>query len=67
MSASHPHREETTVSKERRTDHATFTIPLPGVFRAFEDPGSDRRWFVDGEGWEILGWAYDLLWRAGHL
>src|SRR3546814_17117140 len=44
---------------ERSVSHATFTIerrydaPPARVFKAFEDPVQKRRWFVEGEGWEV--------------
>src|SRR5262245_60643603 len=30
------------------------------VFRAFEDPEAHYRWFVSGEGWEILNYTHDF-------
>lgn len=44
---------------ERSVTHATFTLertydsPPAKVFKAFADPAIKRRWFVEGEGWEI--------------
>lgn len=44
---------------ERAVTHATFTLErsydaLPAkVFKAFADPAIKRRWFVEGEGWEV--------------
>jgi len=44
---------------ERSVTHATFTLvhsydaPPAKVFRAFADPAIKRRWFAEGEGWEV--------------
>lgn len=44
---------------ERSVTHATFTLersydaPPARVFTAFADPAIKRRWFVEGEGWEV--------------
>jgi uncharacterized protein YndB with AHSA1/START domain len=44
---------------ERAVTHATFTLersydaPPAKVFKAFADPAIKRRWFVEGEGWEV--------------
>ena len=44
---------------ERSVIHATFTLersydaPPAKVFKAFADPAIKRRWFVEGEGWEV--------------
>jgi uncharacterized protein YndB with AHSA1/START domain len=44
---------------ERSVTHATFSIernydsPPAKVFKAFADPAIKRRWFAEGEGWEI--------------
>jgi uncharacterized protein YndB with AHSA1/START domain len=44
---------------ERSVTHSTFTLertydaPPAKVFKAFADPAIKRRWFVDGEGWEV--------------
>ena len=44
---------------ERSVTHATFTLErtydaTPAkVFKAFADPATKRRWFVEGEGWEV--------------
>ena len=44
---------------ERSVTHATFTLertydaPPSKVFNAFADPAIKRRWFVEGEGWEV--------------
>ena len=44
---------------ERSVTHATFTLertydaPPAKVFNAFADPAIKRRWFVEGEGWEV--------------
>lgn len=51
---------------ERSVTHATFTIEraydaAPArVFKAFEDPVAKRRWFAEGEGWEIEEFATDF-------
>ena len=44
---------------ERSVTHASFSIertydsPPAKVFKAFADPKIKRRWFAEGEGWEI--------------
>jgi uncharacterized protein YndB with AHSA1/START domain len=44
---------------ERSVTHATFTIERvfdfspAEVFAAYADPASRRRWFVEGEGWDV--------------
>lgn len=44
---------------ERSVTHATFTLersydaPPAKVFKAFADPAIKRRWFAEGEGWEL--------------
>jgi uncharacterized protein YndB with AHSA1/START domain len=49
--------------------HSTFSIeksypaPPSRVFRAFSDPATKRRWFHEGEGFEVLEWSLDY--RAG--
>jgi uncharacterized protein YndB with AHSA1/START domain len=46
--------------------HHTFTVertyaaPPSRVFRAFEDPGLKRQWFVDGEGWDVDEYTFDF-------
>lgn len=46
--------------------HATFTVERTydaspaRVFRAFADPAIKRRWFVEGEGWEIEEYQSDF-------
>lgn len=54
---------------ERSVTHATFTIErvydaAPArVFKAFADPAAKRRWFAEGEGWEIE--SFDADFRVG--
>ena len=49
--------------------HSTFHIerqyPVPAsrVFAAFADPAVKRRWFVEGEGWDVL--EHTLEFRVG--
>ncbi|WP_119302762.1 SRPBCC family protein [Dongia deserti] len=44
---------------ERSVTHATFTLeqtydaPPAKVFNAFADPAIKRRWYVEGEGWQV--------------
>lgn len=54
---------------ERSVAHATFSLErcydaAPArVFSAWADPIAKRRWFVEGEGWEIL--AFDADFKVG--
>jgi uncharacterized protein YndB with AHSA1/START domain len=54
---------------KRSVVHATFVIErtydaTPArVFKAFADPVAKRRWFVEGEGWEVD--AFELDFRVG--
>lgn len=54
---------------ERSVVHATFVIErsydaTPArVFMAFADPAAKRRWFVEGEGWEVE--AFEVDFRVG--
>jgi uncharacterized protein YndB with AHSA1/START domain len=49
--------------------HSTFTVertypaPAARVFAAFSDPATKRRWFAEGEGWEVE--EYSLDFRVG--
>ena len=51
---------------ERSVTHATFNIertydsPPAKVFKAFADPAIKRRWFAEGEGWEIDEFVADF-------
>ncbi len=51
---------------ERSVHHATFSIErvydaAPArVFKAFADPAVKRRWFVEGEGWEVEEFTVDF-------
>lgn len=51
---------------ERSVTHATFTIERvydaspARVFKAFADPAAKRRWFAEGEGWEIEKFETDF-------
>lgn len=51
---------------ERSVTHATFTLertydaPPAKVFKAFADPAIKRRWFVEGEGWEVEEFTPDF-------
>jgi uncharacterized protein YndB with AHSA1/START domain len=51
---------------ERSVSHATFTLertydaPPAKVFNAFADPAIKRRWFVEGEGWDIEEFTPDF-------
>ncbi len=52
-----------------RAYHATFTternypVAPAKVFAAFSNPVTKRRWFAEGEGWEVF--QYDLDFRVG--
>lgn len=54
---------------ERSVTHASFTLersydaPPAKVFNAFADPAIKRRWFAEGEGWEVE--AFDVDFRVG--
>ena len=51
---------------ERSVQHATFTIErvygasAARVFKAFADPAAKRRWFVEGEGWDVEEFTMDF-------
>jgi uncharacterized protein YndB with AHSA1/START domain len=51
---------------ERSVSHATFTLertydaPPAKVFNAFADPAIKRRWFVEGEGWDVEEFTPDF-------
>jgi uncharacterized protein YndB with AHSA1/START domain len=51
---------------EQAVSHNTFTIerryPVPPtqVFRAFADPARKRRWFAEGEGFEVKSFEMDF-------
>lgn len=51
---------------EHSVVHATFSIErkykhAPAkVFLAFEDPAKKRRWFAEGEGWEVEEFTVDF-------
>jgi uncharacterized protein YndB with AHSA1/START domain len=51
---------------EHSVTHATFVIERvydaspARVFKAFADPAAKRRWFVEGEGWEIEKFETDF-------
>ena len=54
---------------QRSVTHATFVLErvydaAPArVFKAFADPAAKRRWFAEGEGWQID--AFDADFRVG--
>ncbi len=54
---------------ERTVTHATFTIERTydaspaRVFKAFENPAAKRRWFAEGEGWEVE--QFDVDFKVG--
>jgi len=51
---------------ERSVTHATFSIertydsPPARVFKAFADPAIKRRWFAEGEGWQVEEFTVDF-------
>jgi uncharacterized protein YndB with AHSA1/START domain len=51
---------------ERSVTHATFTLErtydaAPArVFNAWADPAAKRRWFVEGEGWQVEEFTGDF-------
>ncbi len=57
--------------KERSVTHATFTIernyptPPQRVFAAFSDPVKKRRWFAEGEEFQVESFAMDF--RVGGI
>lgn len=42
------------------TIERTYPVPPARVFRAWADPRAKRRWFVEGEGWEIEHFEMDF-------
>ncbi len=60
---------ETAQTTENPAHHATFTIerlypsPRARVFAAFSDPKTKRRWFAEGDGWEVFEFTLDF--RSG--
>ena len=54
---------------ERSVTHATFSIERTydaaptKVFNAFADPKIKRRWYVEGEGWEVE--QFDIDFKVG--
>jgi uncharacterized protein YndB with AHSA1/START domain len=57
------------ISQEYSVAHATFSVERiyaqspARVFAAFADEATKRRWFAEGEGWEIF--EYSLDFRVG--
>ena len=51
---------------ERSVTHARFTLersydtPPAKVFKAWADPAIKRRWFAEGEGWEVDEYTVDF-------
>ena len=56
----------TTTTETRAAVHSTFRIerayaaPPARVFRAFAEEDAKRRWFVEGEGWEVFEYTADF-------
>lgn len=44
-----------TITLER-----TYPVAPERVFAAWADPRQKRRWFAEGEGWEVLGFELDF-------
>lgn len=57
---------DATAVKAGAVYHSTFkverTYPAPAarVFHAFADPAKKRRWFAEGEGWEVFEYVLDF-------
>jgi uncharacterized protein YndB with AHSA1/START domain len=56
----------TTTAETRAAVHGTFRIerayaaPPARIFRAFAETEAKRRWFVEGEGWEVFEYTADF-------
>ena len=56
----------TTSTETRAAVHSTFrlerayAVPPARVFRAFAETEAKRRWFVEGEGWEVFEYTADF-------
>ena len=56
----------TTTTETRPAVHSTFRLerayaaPPARVFRAFAETEAKRRWFVEGEGWEVFEYTADF-------
>jgi uncharacterized protein YndB with AHSA1/START domain len=51
---------ESTVVHSTFSVERTYPQPPPRVFAAFSDPGTKRRWFAEGEGWQIDEFTMDF-------
>ncbi len=55
-----------TTANQRSVVHSTFSIermypsPPSRVFAAFSNQGTKRRWFAEGEGWEVDEFTLDF-------
>jgi uncharacterized protein YndB with AHSA1/START domain len=57
---------ETVIHSSFQLDRV-YTAPPSRVFAAFRDPAARRRWYVEGEGWEIdeYVFAFEVGGREG--
>lgn len=59
----HAQADRSSVVHSTFSVERTYPVAPSRVFAAFEDPATKRRWFAEGEGWEVD--EYTLDFRVG--